>query len=120
MGRANFSLLVPEEFDLCKNDGFLLDVSSEVDVSKMDSRFLAEFLDEHPRLASKGATFGNRVLVFHRGSGVVQKHGRFLGEKLDLLKEFVVGKPVDKMAEMAEKKMSHKQKDKEVAHFENQ
>ena len=98
MKRANFNVLVPEEFDCFKNHGFLLDVPSKVDESKMDSSFLTEFLDEHPTISSRAKTFGNRVLVFHRGHGVVQKHGRFLSEKLDLLQEFLIGRPVKKVA----------------------
>ena len=47
----------------------------------------------HPHLGLQGAQLARRVLVFHRGSGLVTKTSFFLEEKLDMLLDRLVTDP---------------------------
>jgi hypothetical protein len=92
MRRANFALLSPGEYDARNLGGFLLDLPTTVDVAKMDATFLTAFLDENPMVAHNAMTFGNRALIYYRGTGTTKKHGRFLSAKLELLRDFILGR----------------------------
>mmetsp|Transcript_2138 Transcript_2138/g.4343 ORF Transcript_2138/g.4343 Transcript_2138/m.4343 type:complete len:610 (+) Transcript_2138:52-1881(+) len=94
MRRANFELLTNEEYMRSEGDGFILDINSKVDCSKMDDAFFTGYLDEHPELSSEFETFEQRMFVFHRGVGLAVKEGRFVSEKVDLLKDYLIMNPI--------------------------
>jgi hypothetical protein len=48
----------------------------------MDPNFLTGLFDAQPQLAVGTESFGQKMLVYHRGMGMVSKHGRFVAAKV--------------------------------------
>jgi hypothetical protein len=55
---------------------------AQLDSSKMDPNFLTGLFDAQPQLAVGTESFGQKMLVYHRGMGMVSKHGRFVAAKV--------------------------------------
>lgn len=75
-----------------------------MDSSKMDPTFLTGLFDAKPQLAKGTESFGQKMLVYHRGTGTVSKHGRFVAAKVELLKDLLVGAPLRKALGKQERK----------------
>lgn len=94
MQGANFQMLTEEEFMRSEGDGFILDISSKVDCKNMDDMFFYDFLNSQPQLRKDYHTFDDHILVYHRGVGLSVKEGRFVSDKIELMKDMVVMKPL--------------------------
>lgn len=50
----------------------------------MDPNFLTGLFDAKPHLAKGTESFGQKMLVYHRGLGRVSKKGRFVAAKVSV------------------------------------
>jgi hypothetical protein len=75
-------------------------VLAAVNWSYYDDKMLSAFWGSNPERRALRALLpdmADRVLVFHRGITVAQASGLYTGEKVDLLVEYLVTKPLIKV-----------------------
>ena len=64
---------------------------------KLDSSMISRLFVRHPHVGLQAAQLARRVLVFHRGAGVLQKTSFFLEEKLDFLLDYAFTEPLRRL-----------------------
>lgn len=93
MQRANFRLFSQREWQFAQAEQFMFTLPVTVAWDSLDSSMISRLFVRHPHLGLLGAQLARRVLVFHRGSGLVTKTSFFLEEKLDMLLDKLVTLP---------------------------
>ncbi|GLI65636.1 hypothetical protein VaNZ11_009234 [Volvox africanus] len=100
MAAARFHILTTREWELAKSDKFMFSLPVEVNWSYYDDKMLRAFWasnSERRELRAVLPDMADRVLVFHRGITVAQASGLYTEEKVDLLVEYLVTKPLAKL-----------------------
>ncbi|GLC33366.1 hypothetical protein PLESTM_000053600 [Pleodorina starrii] len=100
MAAGRFHILTTPEWELAKADKFMFSLPVEVNWSFYDDKMLRAFWSSTPErrsLRSLLPDMADRVLVFHRGITVAQASGLYTGEKLDLLVDYVITKPLTRL-----------------------
>jgi len=85
MQRGNYRMLSQRDWQFAKSENFMFTVPVQVAWDSFDSSMISRLFVRHPHLGLQAAQLARRVLVFHRGTSVLQKTGWFLEEKLDML-----------------------------------
>ncbi|GIL61971.1 hypothetical protein Vafri_16221 [Volvox africanus] len=100
MAAARFHILTTREWELAKSDKFMFSLPVEVNWSYYDDKMLRAFWtsnSERRELRAVLPDMADRVLVFHRGITVAQASGLYTAEKVDLLVEYLITKPLAKI-----------------------
>ncbi|GIL91758.1 hypothetical protein Vretimale_14893 [Volvox reticuliferus] len=100
MAAARFHILTTREWELAKSDKFMFSLPVEVNWSYYDDKLLRTFWAsnaERRELRAVLPDMADRVLVFHRGITVAQASGLYTEEKVDLLVEYLITKPLLKL-----------------------
>jgi len=83
--RANFSVLGQAEWDIAQSDCYSLDAELDINWDKCDPTVHRRFLAKSPQFQEGAYKHLDRVLVFHRGVGEVERVETFMSQKLNLL-----------------------------------
>ena len=97
MQRANFRLLAQREWEFAQAENFMFTLPVTVAWEKLDSSMISRLFVRHPHVGLQAAQLARRVLVFHRGAGVLQKTSFFLEEKLDFLLDYAFTEPLRRL-----------------------
>ena len=74
MQRANFRLLAQREWEFAQAENFMFTLPVTVAWEKLDSSMISRLFVRHPHVGLQAAQLARRVLVFHRGAGVLRRH----------------------------------------------
>ena len=94
---AHYQLLTQAEWDMAVEEEFQLTMPVAVNWKHMDDALLTGYWSNHQDERRNLAEMLDRVLVFHRGVGVAKTAGLFLSEKVDLLVEYGITKPLSRL-----------------------
>ena len=83
MQRGNYRMLSQRDWQFAKSENFMFTVPVQVAWESLDSSMISRLFVRHPHVGLQAAQLARRVLVFHRGAGVLQKTSFFLEEKLE-------------------------------------
>jgi len=93
MLRANYRLFSQREWQFAQKENFMFTLPVTPAWEMLDSTMISRLFLRHPHLGLQSAQLARRVLVFHRGSGLVTNTSFFLEEKLDMLLDRLVTNP---------------------------
>lgn len=93
MDIAHYDCLTQHDWNAALQERFMLDMPIRINWDHMDDRMLTRFFKRHPDLAHSLYEHHTRILVFHRGVGVMRKTDMFLMNKVDLLVKYLVAHP---------------------------
>ena len=98
MATAEYSILSEEEWKLAMEEDFMFRLPMEIDWANggYDASLLRAFLKKNPELKVGLPKFSERVLLFKRGVTVSTHSDLFVSEKIDLLLEYALKRPVGK------------------------
>ena len=98
MATAEYSILTEEEWKLAMEEDFMFRLPMEIDWANggYDASLLRAFLKKNPELKVGLPKFSERVLLFKRGVTVSTHSDLFVSEKIDLLLEYALKRPVGK------------------------
>jgi hypothetical protein len=96
MATAEYTLLSDSEWELAMEEDFMFRLPMEIDWAKggYDASLLKEFLKKNPELKVGLPKFSERVLLFKRGVTVSTHSDLFITEKIDLLLEYALKRPI--------------------------
>lgn len=94
MALAEFTLLSDSEWELAMEEDFMFRLPMTIDWSQYDASLLRKFLERNGGLRIGLPKFCERALVFKRGVAVSKHEGLFVREKIDLLIEYLLKRPV--------------------------
>ncbi|XP_043706063.1 uncharacterized protein LOC122655791 [Telopea speciosissima] len=83
MDKSNFKITTDEEIEVAQSGQYLLNLPITVDKSKLDTKLLKRFFEEHPR--ENLPDFCDKYVIFRRGIGIDRTTDYFFMEKLDML-----------------------------------
>ncbi|KAJ4974396.1 hypothetical protein NE237_007570 [Protea cynaroides] len=83
MDKSNFKITTNEEIEVAQSGQYLLNLPITVDKSKLDTKLLKRFFEEHPR--ENLPDFCDKYIIFRRGFGIDRTTDYFFMEKLDML-----------------------------------
>ena len=86
-------MLSQREWQFAKSENFMFTVPVQVAWESLDSSMISRLFVRHPHLGLSAAQLARRVLVFHRGTSVLQKTACFFEEKLDMLLDQLFTEP---------------------------
>ena len=75
MQRAHFRLFSQREWQFAQSENFMFTLPVNVAWESLDSSMISRLFVRHPHLGLQAAQLARRVLVFHRGSTVIEKTG---------------------------------------------
>ena len=98
MATAEYSILSEEEWKLAMEEDFMFRLPMEIDWANggYDASLLRAFLKKNPELKVGLPKFSERVLLFKRGVTVSTHSDLFVSDKIDLLLEYALKRPVGK------------------------
>ncbi|XP_042497759.1 uncharacterized protein LOC122076511 [Macadamia integrifolia] len=83
MDKSNFKITNNEEIEVAQSGQYLLNLPITVDKSKLDTKLLKRFFEEHPR--ENLPEFHDKYIIFRRGIGIDRTTDYFFMEKLDMM-----------------------------------
>lgn len=103
MATAEYTLLSASEWDVAMEEDFMFRLPMTIDWAKggYDVSLLKAFLKKNPELKVGLPTFSERVLLFKRGVTTSTHADLFIAEKIDLLLEYALKRPVGKVLRKA-------------------
>jgi len=103
MATAEYTLLSASEWDVAMEEDFMFRLPMTIDWEKggYDVSLLKAFLKKNPELKVGLPTFSERVLLFKRGVTTSTHADLFIAEKIDLLLEYALKRPVGKVLRKA-------------------
>eukprot|EP00742_Colponemidia_sp_Colp-10_P015759 GILJ01018009.1.p1 GENE.GILJ01018009.1~~GILJ01018009.1.p1 ORF type:complete len:764 (+),score=139.32 GILJ01018009.1:403-2694(+) len=91
---ADFHVLSRSEWDYAKADDFNFTLPVSIRWEELDRDLFSKYLAVHKDFRASAAPFSDRVMIFKRGVGIAKKRGMFFSQKLDLLAEYALYKPL--------------------------
>ncbi|KAG9447277.1 hypothetical protein H6P81_013405 [Aristolochia fimbriata] len=83
MEKSNFKIVTDEEIEIAHSGQYLLNLPITVDESKLDSKLLKKYFQEHPH--ENLPEFSDKYIIFRRGIGIDRTSDYFFMEKVDMI-----------------------------------